>query len=657
MVSLQNADLAWDEQGQPLSNTFGDVYFSKASGLEETRHVFIQHNQLPLRFSALEPQQCFSIAETGFGTGLNFLCAWQSFEQWAPPQARLHYISVEKFPLSLPDLKRALALWPELKRFADELTNAYAAIHPGFQRITLAQGRVSLTLLIGDVLEQLPELEARIDAWFLDGFSPAKNPDMWSEALFSQLARLSTPNTTLATFTSAGFVRRGLIAAGFAMQRVKGFGHKREMLAGPFTGLASPTPNPWYHYPETTHTEQKAIVLGAGLAGCSAAHSLAIRGWAVQLIDQNATLASETSGNPQGVLYLKLSANQTPLSRYILSGHSYTRRLLENLPQGEQWAACGVLQMPSNNKEQARHAQLATAFAEDLVKPLEQTQAEALAGVKLPSGGLFFPSAGWASPPALCQYLATHPNIEQRLQQPITRLTRHTDQWQLWQDDQLIAQAPILVLANAAQINALMDLQLPVKRIRGQITQVAATPASRALKTVICAQGYVAPPANGQHTLGAGFRFNAQDLTPTAEEHQENLELLQALSTDLFERLELAQTDPSTLEGRAGFRCTTPDYLPLVGPVSDPQHFMQTYQRLRLNAKYNANEPCPWLKGLYVSSAHGSRGLISAPLAGELLAAWINNEALPLPASVAHACHPNRFVLRRVIRGSDSSTQ
>ncbi|MFL6609528.1 MAG: tRNA (5-methylaminomethyl-2-thiouridine)(34)-methyltransferase MnmD, partial [Pseudomonas sp.] len=245
MTPIQHhAQLDWDDQGRPRSRVFNDVYFSDQSGLEETRYVFLQQNNLAERFAALTEGGRLVIGETGFGTGLNFLCAWQLFEQCAPAGARLHFVSVEKFPLSPEDLRRALALWPELKVQADQLLGQYVAIHQGFQRMTLANGRVTLTLLIGDALEQLPQLDGQIDAWFLDGFAPAKNPEMWSAELFAELARLAAPGATLSTFTSTGWVRRRLNAAGFKMKRTPGIGHKWEILRGVFLGWPELAPLP-----------------------------------------------------------------------------------------------------------------------------------------------------------------------------------------------------------------------------------------------------------------------------------------------------------------------------------------------------------------------------------------------------------------------------
>lgn len=652
MSDFQCARLDWDEQGQPLSSEFDDVYFSRASGLEETRHVFLQHNQLAERFAQLSPGSHLVIGETGFGTGLNLLCAWQLFEQHAPNGCQLHFISTEKYPLRRDDLRRALALWPELADYSSELLNHYIAIHPGFQRLHLANGRVILTLLLGDALDSLRELDAQVDAWFLDGFAPAKNPQMWSAELFAELARLSAPDATLATFTSAGFVRRGLQEAGFSVARVKGFGHKREMLAGHYRGPAQNPHTPWYARPPQSGEQRQALVIGAGLAGCSAAASLARRGWQVTILERRDQLAGETSGNPQGMLYMKLSAHHTPLSRYILSAFGYSRRLLQQLPEGTSWSPCGLLQLAYDDKERERQAQLAKAFPADLLHPVSQAEAETLAGVALPWGGLFYPQAGWANPPSLCRQLAEHPNIRVRLGCEVSRLQRVDGQWQAWQGNDVLASAPVLLLASSAEADRLLpEAELPLKRIRGQVTCVPVTPASRALRTVVCAEGYVAPPMGDVHTLGASFRFHSENLALSPEEHQDNLRQLQETSPDLAERLCLDELDVRHLDGRAGFRCTSPDYLPLVGPLAASDSFKQTYQALARDARLQPDAPCPWLEGLYLSTAHGSRGLLSAPMAGELLAGWINQEPLPLPRAVAEACHPNRFMLRKLIRG------
>lgn len=652
---LPHAQLDWDDQGRPRSRVFDDVYFSSDSGLEETRHVFIEQNRLRERFAALNADARFVIGETGFGTGLNFLCAWQLFRQQAPATARLHFVSVEKYPLRPADLQRALALWPELTELSQQLLKHYIAVHGGFQRIVLDDGRVTLTLLIGDALEQLPQLDAQIDAWFLDGFAPAKNPDMWTPELFAELARLAAPGSTLSTFTSTGWVRRLLNAAGFKMKRTPGIGRKWEVLRGEFLGWPEDSPSPaqvkpWFARPPAQ--AKTALVIGGGLAGCASAASLAARGWQVQLLERHAHLAQEASGNPQGVLYLKLSAHGTALSQMILSGFGYTRRQLEHLQRGLDWDGCGVLQLAFNPKEAERQAQLAAAFPTDLLRQLDQPEAQALAGIGLDHGGLFYPEGGWVHPPALCQWQAKHPQIQVLAHREVLELRRVDQQWQAWDGERMLASAAVVILAGAAEIKRFpASAELPLKRIRGQITRLPQTVQSQSLATVVCAEGYVAPPRLGEHTLGASFDFNSQDLTPTSAEHAGNLDMLREISSDLLQRLNAEQLPLDSLQGRAAFRCTSPDYLPIVGPLADPAAFADTYAVLGKDARQVPDLPCPWLDGLYINSGHGSRGLITAPLSGELLAAWLENEPLPLPRSVAEACHPNRFALRRLIRG------
>ncbi|MGY4638800.1 bifunctional tRNA (5-methylaminomethyl-2-thiouridine)(34)-methyltransferase MnmD/FAD-dependent 5-carboxymethylaminomethyl-2-thiouridine(34) oxidoreductase MnmC [Pseudomonas sp. TE24901] len=657
MTPITPAQLDWDEQGRPHSRVFDDVYFSDKSGLEETRYVFLEQNRLQERFAALPVGGRLVIGETGFGTGLNFLCAWQLFEQQAVAGAHLHFVSVEKYPLSHADLQRALALWPELQPFAEQLLAQYIAIHQGFQRLVLDNGRVTLTLLIGDVLEQLPQLDAQIDAWFLDGFAPAKNPEMWTAELFAQLARLAAPGSTISTFTSTGWVRRLINAAGFKMKRTPGIGHKWEILRGEFLGWPSQAPapppaKPWFSRPPALDGERHAMVIGGGLAGCATAASLAARGWRVSLLERHAALAQEASGNPQGVLYLKLSAHGTALSQLILSGFGHTRRLLEHLHRGLDWEGCGVLQLAFDAKEAERQAQLAEAFAPELLHLLDRDQAQRQAGIELAHGGLFFPEGGWVHPPALCQWQATHPLINVLTHHHAVELQRVDQQWQAHDGDTLLASASVVVLAGAAEIRQFpASRELPLKRIRGQITRLAQTPASEALTTVVCAEGYVAPARLGEHTLGASFDFKNDDLTPTAAEHAGNLTMLREISEDLLHRLGAETLAPEHMEGRAAFRCTSPDYLPIVGPLADFTAFNQAYAVLGKDARQVPDTPCPWLPGLYINSGHGSRGLITAPLCGELLAAWLNDEPLPVPASVAEACHPNRFALRTLIRG------
>lgn len=652
MTQLTHAQLEWDAQGQPVSSEFADVYFSRLSGLDESRYVFIQHNQLTQRFQSLNSAQPFVVAETGFGTGLNFLACWQHFLEHAPAHASLHFISVEKFPLSAPDLKQALALWPELRVLSEQLEQQYLGIQPGYQHFVFDQGRIRLTLLIGEASTEFAQLNAQVDAWFLDGFAPAKNPQMWTDALFYQLARLSKPEATLATFTSAGFVRRGLQAVGFAMQRVPGFGHKREMLSGNFISAHAHEPEfPWFKRPSRPFSsKQKAIVIGAGISGCATAFSLAQRGWKVTLIERNNEIAQEASGNPQGILYIKPSAHNTALSQLLLSGFGYTRRLLTHWPDSPYFDACGLLQLAFDGKELERQQQLARHFDSSLLRALSSQEASDLAGVDITTPALFYPESGWIRPSELCKALIQHANIELLCGHEAKQLVYARDEWEAHSENERIASAPVVVIAAANQVSSFSQSNwLPLKPIRGQVTSIPATETSRKLKPVISAKGYIAPAFEAQHCLGASFNFQRTDTQIDTAEHAENLQHLNALSPELAEFTALP---PEQLSGHAALRCTSPDYLPILGPLVNYESMLSAYAGLRTGAKAQALPDCPWLPGLYVNTAHGSRGMITAPLSGEVLAAWICEEALPLPQSLLDACHPNRFVIRGLKRKS-----
>jgi tRNA 5-methylaminomethyl-2-thiouridine biosynthesis bifunctional protein len=233
MQTTTQAALEWRD-GLPYSTAFNDVYFSSDNGLLETEYVFIQGNALVERWQSLADNN-FTIMETGFGTGLNFLCACKYWLEHAPANAVLHFTSVEKYPLHPSDMVKALHHWPSLKPIADELLTQYETLLNTGTAI-LFNNRIRLQVLFGDATACLSKLDTKADAWFLDGFAPSKNPEMWQQALFEQMTRLAHSQTTFATFTSAGMVRRGLAAAGFKVNKQPGFGKKREMISGYFIG-------------------------------------------------------------------------------------------------------------------------------------------------------------------------------------------------------------------------------------------------------------------------------------------------------------------------------------------------------------------------------------------------------------------------------------
>lgn len=278
---------------------------------------------------------------------------------------------------------------------------------------------------------------------------------------------------------------------------------------------------------------------------------------------------------------------------------------------------------------------------------MDAAQASTLAGVALPHGGLWFAQGGWVHPPAWVRQLAATPGVEVCCGADIVALEHDGEQWQARAADGRQWQAPVVVVANAHQAGQFSQLaHLPIKPIRGQVSHAPATEASLALRAVVCGESYISPARHGRHCFGATFRFQAEQLAVTVEEHQENLDKLAALSPDGWRRLGGEALSAQALDGRSGWRATTPDYLPLVGPVADAAAFADAYPAPERCGPRQPGPDAPWLPGLYVSLAHGSRGLVTAPLAGELLAAMLNHEPAPLPQPLLDALHPNRFLWR-----------
>jgi tRNA 5-methylaminomethyl-2-thiouridine biosynthesis bifunctional protein len=646
--------------GQPFSPRYGDVYFSRASGIDETRHVFLEGNRLAERFAGLAPGTSFAIGETGFGTGLNFLCAWQLFERLAPTEARLHFVSTELEPLSPEDLGRAVALWPELGAYAAALLAQWDDLAPGWQRFVLGGGRVTLTLLVGDARATLPQLDAEVDAWFLDGFSPARNPELWTPELMRVIARCSRRGATCATYSCAGSVRRALEAAGFRVEKTPGFGSKREMLRGEcIAPEARPYRAPWLQRPRTARSPVDAIVIGGGLAGTSAAASLAARGVHVTLLERHATLAAEASGNAQGVLYAKLSPHDTALSRLLVAGYQFTlRELARRLPgDGDAWSRCGVLQLAHDDAEASRQGQLAVqAWPRSFLRPVDRFEARAIAGVEMLEGGLFFERGGWIHPLALCAAFAAHGRIAMWPMHEALQVERlESERWRVSGASGWHAEAGLVVLASAADTRAFAaSAHLPTHVIRGQLTHLPQVDLSERLATVLCGEGYIAPARSGSHCLGATFGIRDPGIDLRAVDHRENLAFLRALSPALADAFAESTRDLDRIGGRAALRCVAPDYLPIVGPVTDAAAFAHRFARLSKDATTQFTDEAPWLEGLFVTVAHGSRGLLTAPIAGELIAAQALGEPAPLPSAVADALSPSRFLARGLKRRTAS---
>ncbi|MEI4987164.1 bifunctional tRNA (5-methylaminomethyl-2-thiouridine)(34)-methyltransferase MnmD/FAD-dependent 5-carboxymethylaminomethyl-2-thiouridine(34) oxidoreductase MnmC [Aeromonas caviae] len=656
-TSLHHARLDWNEAGTPVSSEFGDVYFSNDNGLSETRYVFLQQNRLPERFSHHDSDS-FVIGETGFGTGLNFLATMAAFLEQAPLSgngSRLHFISVEKYPLTQADLRKALAAWPELAPLSQPLIDQWPLPVSGCHRLLFADGRIRLDLWFGDIKEMLPQVPhpatGLVDAWYLDGFSPAKNPEMWTQELFDDLARLARPDATLSTFTCAGFVRRGLIAAGFAMKKVKGHGSKREMLAGVREGkVPQQSIAPWYARP--TGREGEVLIIGGGIASAMTALSLVERGRHVTLLCEDGEPASGASGNRQGALYPLLNGEHDALSRFYSLAFGFARNRLLALAKHHPvaFSLCGVTQLGYDDKSAAKLAKMTQGpFPPELMHPLSAAEVEQVVGLPCDADGVSYPLGGWLCPADLTRAAIREAQASGRLEvvfnAAVTRIAEEVDGWRVESQDGRQWHAPNLVAAAGHQLPALLPFaELPLYPVRGQVSHVPTTTGLSQLKTVLCYDGYLTPAHNGAHCIGASYGRNQTDLAYRADEQEQNRARLQAC---VPQQRWPAEVDVSGAQARVGVRCASRDHLPVAGPVA----------RLAALADHDVNAPAdqqsalPLHAGLYVLGALGSRGLCSAPLCGELVASEICGDPLPLAADLLEALHPARYWVRRLRRG------
>ncbi|WP_354022018.1 bifunctional tRNA (5-methylaminomethyl-2-thiouridine)(34)-methyltransferase MnmD/FAD-dependent 5-carboxymethylaminomethyl-2-thiouridine(34) oxidoreductase MnmC [Enterobacter hormaechei] len=657
--AIQPANLEFNAEGTPVSRDFDDVYFSNDNGLEETRYVFLEGNHLSTRFPE-HPRRLFVVAESGFGTGLNFLTLWQAFDCFraAYPEAtlqRLHFISFEKFPLTAHDLRLAHQRWPELAHWAEQLQTQWPPAIGGCHRLILDDGRVTLDLWLGDINDLTDKLDdsmnQKVDAWFLDGFAPAKNPDMWSPHLFSAMARLARPGATLATFTSAGFVRRGLQEAGFTMRKTKGFGRKRDMLVGVMEqDLAIPAQAPWFA--RRASTSYEVAIVGGGIASALLSLALLHRGWQVTLYCADEAPATGASGNRQGALYPLLSSHDPALFQFFPAAFTFARRLYDSLPVAFDHDWCGVTQLGWDEKSQQKITQmLSLGLPEDIAHAVTAQQVAETAGVDTGCGGIQYPLGGWLCPAELTSAaiaLGQSRGLTVHYAHKVQSLSR-TAHWKLRFADGKEAQHASVVLANGHHISQFTQTaSLPVYPVGGQVSHIPTAPQLSKLRQVLCYDGYLTPqnPSNGHHCIGASYHRGETDMHYSEADQQQNRQRL----VDSFPDASWAkEVDVSEGQARCGVRCATRDHLPMAGNVPDYDATLEVYQDLADSKETAVSAPVH--PELFMLGGLGSRGLCSAPLLAEALAAQMSDEPVPLDRVTLAGLNPNRLWVRKLLKG------
>jgi tRNA 5-methylaminomethyl-2-thiouridine biosynthesis bifunctional protein len=660
---IEPARLDFDEAGLPYSARYADRYASRDGALGQARHVFLGGNGLPGAWAA---RRQFVVLETGFGLGTNFLATWQAWRADPGRPQRLHFVSIEKHPLRVQDIRAPVpAAAPGsddgLGALRDELAQRWPLPLPGLHRIEFEGGRVILTLALGDAAALAPRLLAGVDAFYLDGFAPDRNPDMWSAPLLRALARLARPEATLATYTCARPVRDALAACGFAVELAPGFGSKRQMLRARYR----PAWKMRRHEPRAPYEgRREAIVVGAGLAACSCAHALARRGWHVRLLERGATVAPGASGLPAGLLHPLLSRDDNRTSRLTRAGFAFALAQLRGFeggatapadPAAALWRACGVFQEAENDEEDARMAALARPWPEAFAAHRSAAALEERLGLRPVRGGLWFEHGAIVSSARWCERLLQGcPTLDLRLDTGVESLDRDGPDWLLRDARGAVHRAPLVVLANGLGLTRLRPAAAaPLQPIGGRITLLQA-PALAQLRAGVSGDGYALPPLLGRAAVGATYELAAdrgdahgpQAAGPppggaladdSAAAHAENLQRLARLFAD-----PLAARVAGVFSGH---RCVAPDRLPLAGAMADEEPFgAEPSQRLAGSHAADLRR----LPGLFCLAALGSRGLCLAALLAEHVAAGIEGEPAPIESDLADAVDPGRFLLRAV---------
>lgn len=578
--------LVWADDGSPRSGRFGDVYFSKDDGLAETRAVFLQGCGLP---EAWAGRSAFTVGELGFGTGLNIVALLDLWRRTRPEGARLKIFSIEGFPLTREEAGRALAAWPELTETAQGVLAAWPAGTPGFHRLDLPQWNATIDLAVGDARWALEQWSGAADAWFLDGFSPALNPGMWSPEILALVAARSAPGARLATFTVAGAVRRGLAAHGFAVEKKPGHGRKRERLEARMAGQTPPPERP-----------RHVAVIGAGIAGAAAARALIAEGARVTVVEAERAGAG-ASGFPASLVTPRLDAGDPLIAGFHAQALERAGALYRGLPDAV--VAEGVLQLEQTPRDAVRFDKIAAQplWPEGAMRRLDAAACSERLGESTTRGGLMMAQAlAVRSSAVLEPWLAGAERIAAR----VGRLEPTAGGWRvLAEDGAVLAEADAVVLA-AGWGSAALAPELPLSPVAGQadwIEGVAAPPP-------VAWGGYVVPTGQGL-LYGATHDRGLQAPQPSDEATTRNRAALAAALPGLAEAVEA----PPRAGRRTAVRATTPDRLPLCGE---------------------------WRPGLFVLTGLGSRGFCVAPLLGEHLAARLTGRPSPLPADAARRLEP-----------------
>ncbi len=618
-------DIYWDESGALISRAFGDIYFSRDGGLEETRAVFLAGCGLPERWRG---RAHFAIGELGFGSGLNALTTWAEWKRTRAPGAVLHYVSVEQFPLPREDAARCLAQFPEVAPLAEQVLAVWPVHAAGAQRLWFPDDGFALTVLHGEAETALAGVTGAFDAWFLDGFAPARNPALWSAALMQRIAALSANGARAATYSVAASARAALESAGFSTEKRPGFGKKKERLEAA-QQKAPETRFPLFPY--ARERKSNIAIIGAGIAGASLAHACARRGISADVYDGGGP-HSAASGAPAALMMPRLERTDTPLSRLHMAAYLFAQREYASLGVAA-FAPIGVEQLPSQDRDPETFA----AIAADPPLPADWLEAS--------DAHLFHPKAGVVTPAAVIDTWLTGARLHCT---EIASVEQSGASWILRDGAGAAAgEAEAVILACGTGLARFTQAHfLPLRYSRGQIDWARLHGAAPA--HALTAGGYLTPFEQGV-IFGSTFdRVDANAIvSPSEESTEENLAALADIAPDIAARL-----DRASLQARAAVRVSTPDVAPIAGTLPDDLTWRMRFEALRHGGRVDLSSPAPAHEGLYSLGALGARGFLLAPLLAERIVSEILGEPSPLDREAMDAAHPARFLERALRRGA-----
>lgn len=657
-----DSKITFQADGSPYSTLFDDIYFDTENGFNQSEAVFIDGNNLKQRF--LTHQGEFVIAETGFGTGLNFLLVLDALikanKQRKEP-LQLRFISVEKYPLSKQQLTQSLTALTQLQALAEQLISQYPEQPREKAQLSFLNNTVTLELIFADATEGFSQLLSSqrhkkpqlVDAWFLDGFSPSKNPEMWKNELFEQITRLSKEQASLATFTVSGQVKRQLISAGFRIQKRRFSGKKSEILTAVFQH--NPLSGKGYQQRPLKQKPMHVSIIGGGVASACAAYALTKAGVKVTVYCQDEDIAQGASSNNIGALYPLFHQQADDISLFYQKAFNYALACYQDIHQqgfsyDHDW--CGLLEISYKPALELRQQHIAqsSVWPNSLIHSVDAEQASQLANIALPHGGLFIPNAGWVAPAQLVQQVFNAAKATNRLR---IKTNKHIEQiqqlpdgkWQLITKDEQFTASVLIYCGGAQGIKLSQVDQLPLSPVRGQVTSMATNSTIAPLSTVVCHKGYLTPKNKGIHCIGATFDKTSTETIATAEDDDYNLATLERCLPGLVN-----WHKQDIVSAKARLRCMTPDHMPVVGPLPDIEAHKANYAHLSKDKNWRYHQIAPVVDNFYLLTGLGARGLCTAPLLADILSADICGTPYPVDNNELFNLAPNRFVIRDIIR-------